>query len=117
MLIGLLSDLCLLFGGLLCLTGGVGLLRLPSFFVRLHAASVTETLATVFLIAGVMLDTGWALDTAKLLLLIVIMFVANPSITHALCRTAAHGKYRPESNHEPQASHQQENQSSNNSTS
>ena len=98
----LLSSLCLLLGGLLCVTGGVGMLRLPDFFTRLHAASVTESLAAPLLIVGIMLDTGWSLDTAKLVLVIVIMFVASPTITHALCRAAAHGDKKPEGFDQPE---------------
>lgn len=90
------SDICLLLGGILTLTGAVGLLRLPDFFTRLHAASVTETLAAMLLIIGIMLDTGWTLDSAKLLLLILIMIIANPTITHALCRAAANGGTTPQ---------------------
>ncbi len=96
-----IGGLCLLLGGLLCLTGGVGLLRLPDFFTRLHAGSVTETLAAPLLVAGIMLQTGWSLDSLKLLLLLVIMFVANPSITHALCRAAAHGGHKPDGMQQP----------------
>jgi len=91
-----LSDICLLLGGILTLTGAVGLLRLPDFFTRLHAASVTETLGAALLIIGIMLDTGFTLDAAKLLLLIFIMIIANPTITHALCRAAANGGTTPE---------------------
>ena len=43
-----------------------------------------------------MLDTGFTLDSAKLVLIIIIMVVANPTITHALCRAAAHGGSTPE---------------------
>lgn len=111
--IGLLSDICLLIGGLLCITGGVGLLRFPDFYSRLHAASVTESLAAPILIVGLMMDIGWTLDTAKLILVIIIMVVANPTITHALCRAAAHGRFFPEDNKEAE----EEGESSNNSTS
>jgi len=96
MIIDLVSDICLLLGGILTLTGAVGLLRLPSFYTRLHAASVTETLAAMLLIIGIILDTGFTLDSAKLMLLIFIMIVANPTITHALCRAAANGGSTPE---------------------
>jgi multicomponent Na+:H+ antiporter subunit G len=91
MIIELLSDICLLLGGIFTLTGAVGLLRLPDFYARLHAASVTESLAAPLLIIGIMLDTGFTLDSAKLLLIILIMVVSNPTITHALCRAAIHG--------------------------
>lgn len=96
MIIELLSDICLLLGGIFTLTGAVGLLRLPNFYTRLHAASVTESLAAPLLIIGVMLDTGFTLDSAKLILIILIMVVSNPTITHALCRAAAHGGNAPE---------------------
>lgn len=96
MIIDLLSDICLLLGGFFTLTGAIGLLRLPSFFTRLHAASVTESLAAPLLIVGVMLDTGFTLDSAKLVLIILIMVVSNPTITHALCRAAAHSGVSPE---------------------
>ena len=96
MIIDWVSDICLLLGAVLTLSGAVGLLRFPDFFTRLHAASVTETLAAMLLIIGIMLDTGWTLDSAKLLLLIFIMIIANPTITHALCRAVANDGTTPE---------------------
>ena len=101
-IISLLSDLFLLVGGILTLTGAVGLLRLPDFFSRLHAASVTESLAAPLLIIGIMLKTGFTLESAKLALVIVIMVVANPTITYALCRAAAHGDKKPAGMDQPQ---------------
>lgn len=95
-IISWLSDICLLLGGILTLTGAVGLLRFPNFYTRLHAASVTESLAATLLIIGIILDTGLTLDAAKLMLVILIMIIANPTITHALCRAAAHGGTIPE---------------------
>lgn len=95
MIISLLSDICLLLGGIFTLTGAIGLLRLPDFYSRLHGASVTESLAAPLLIVGIMLDTGLTLDSAKLVLIIVIMVVSNPTITHALCRAAAHSGVTP----------------------
>ena len=67
-LIGLLSWLCFLFGGFLCITGGLGLLRFPDFFSRVHAAGVTETLAAPLLLLGLMLQMGWSLATVKVLM-------------------------------------------------
>ncbi|MGD8711075.1 MAG: monovalent cation/H(+) antiporter subunit G, partial [Ectothiorhodospiraceae bacterium] len=40
-----ISWVFLVAGGLLVLTGGVGVLRLPDVYTRLHAAGVTDTLA------------------------------------------------------------------------
>ena len=102
-----LSWALLLTGGFFLLAGGIGLLRLPDFFTRLHAVSVTESLAAPLLITGIMLDTGWAIDSVKMVLLIVIMILANPTITHALCRAAAHGGKKPQGFEPLQHAHEQ----------
>lgn len=94
-LIELLSWCCFLFGGFLCLSGGVGLLRLPDFFTRVHAVGVTETLATPLLLFGVMLQLGATLDTLKLLLVMVFVLATNPTASYAMAKAALHGGQRP----------------------
>ena len=91
----LISGFCFLAGGLLCVTGGIGLLRFPDFFSRLHASSVTETLATPLIIIGVMLQIELSLDTIKLLLIIVFVLATNPTATHAMAKSALHGGQVP----------------------
>ena len=34
----------ILAGSLFCVIGGIGLVRMPDFYTRIHAASVTDTL-------------------------------------------------------------------------
>lgn len=88
-----LSGFCLLAGGLLCITGGVGLLRLPDFFSRVHAAGVTETLAAPLLLTGLMLQMDWSLDLFKVLMILVLVLATNPTATHAMAKAALHGGY------------------------
>ncbi|MFG0319625.1 MAG: cation:proton antiporter, partial [Planctomycetota bacterium JB042] len=38
-----LGWVCLAAGGFFCVVGGVGLLRFPDFYTRVHAAGVTDT--------------------------------------------------------------------------
>jgi multisubunit Na+/H+ antiporter MnhG subunit len=45
-------------GGFFCLVGGIGLLRMPDFYTRMHAASVTETLGAGLMLLGLMLQAG-----------------------------------------------------------
>jgi multicomponent Na+:H+ antiporter subunit G len=89
------SDLFLLAGGFLCITGGVGLLRFPDFFTRVHAAGVTETLATPLLLVGLMLQMDWSLDTVKVLMILIFVLATNPTATHAMAKAALHGGLRP----------------------
>ena len=87
------SGFCLLAGGLLCITGGVGLLRLPDFFSRVHAAGVTETLAAPLLLTGLMLEMDWSLDLFKVLMILILVLATNPTATHAMAKAALHGGY------------------------
>ena len=100
-----LSACCFFLGGFLCITGGVGLLRLPDFFTRVHAAGVTETLATPLLMLGIMLDQqAWSLDSMKLLMIMLIVLATNPTASHAMTKAALHGGQKPQlkqPNHPP----------------
>lgn len=87
---------CFLLGSFLCVTGGVGLLRLPDFFCRVHAAGVTETLAAPILLVGVMLHQGeFNQDTFKLMLIALFMLITSPTASHAMAKAALHGGLKP----------------------
>lgn len=92
----MLSGFCLLAGSFLCITGGIGLLRLPDFFSRVHAAGLTETLAAPLLLAGLMLQMPWSLDLLKLLFILVLVLATNPTATHAMAKAALHGGHEPQ---------------------
>ncbi len=91
----LLSGLCLLLGGVLCITGGVGLLRMPDFFSRVHAAGVTDTLAAPLLLTGLLLQMEWSLDSVKVIMILILVLATNPTATHALTNATLHGGQRP----------------------
>ena len=82
------SWLCLAAGGLFCIVGGVGLLRMPDFFTRMHAVSVMETVGAGLILIGLMLQSGWSLVAAKLLIVGLLIFFTSPTATHALARAA-----------------------------
>lgn len=83
-----LSRACLLAGGIFCMVGALGLLRMPDFYTRLHAASVIETLGAGLLLLGMMLHAGLTLVTVKLVFIGVLLFFVSPTATHALARAA-----------------------------
>lgn len=85
-LLDLLSGLFLLTGGVFGILGGMGLIRFPDFYSRLHAAGITDTLCTLLIITGLALQTGWDLVTIKLLLILLFMLFTSPTASHALAR-------------------------------
>jgi multicomponent Na+:H+ antiporter subunit G len=83
-----LSWLCLVGGGFFCIVGALGMLRMPDFYTRMHAASVIETLGAGPILLGLMLQAGLTLVAVKLLMVGVLIFFASPTATHALARAA-----------------------------
>lgn len=83
-----LSWVLLLAGGFFVFVGGVGALRMPDFYTRMHAASVIETLGAGLMLLGLLLQAGWGLVAVKLLMIGALIFFASPTATHALARAA-----------------------------
>ncbi|MEO8079353.1 MAG: monovalent cation/H(+) antiporter subunit G [Caldimonas sp.] len=79
---------CLLAGSAFCIVGAVGLIRMPDFYTRMHAASVIETLGAGLILLGLLLQAGFTLIAVKLLIVGLLIFFASPAATHALARAA-----------------------------
>ena len=90
------SWILLVAGGAFCLIGAVGMIRMPNFYARVHAASVIETLGAGLILAGLLLQAGWTLAAIKLLMLGLLIFFTSPTATHALARAALTRGVRPE---------------------
>lgn len=76
-------------------TGTIGIIRFPDFYTRLHAAGKCDTMAVIFCLLSIALynlsiDMTWsgALVSFKILLILVFVFVASPTSTHAISQAA-----------------------------
>lgn len=94
-LLDAISWICLVAGGLFCVVGAVGMLRMPDFYTRLHAASVIETLGGGLIMLGLLLQAGVTLVAVKLLIVALLVFFASPTATHALAKAAMERGVRP----------------------
>lgn len=96
MIIYVLSWILLALGGFLCISGGLGVLRFPDLFSRMHAASVTDSLGALFILGGLTLQSQLdLLVIAKLLLIALFMFFTTPTSSHALAKAALHSGLQP----------------------
>lgn len=69
--------------------GHLGLLRLPDFYTRAHAASKPDTMGVVLIMAGLAVLEGVTTTTGvKLLLIALFVAIANPVGIHVLSRSA-----------------------------
>jgi len=73
----------------------IGAIRLPDFYTRSHAIGVTDTVGTLFILIGLSIDAGVSFTSAKLLLITVFIYIANPTITHVLFRAAIRSGLKP----------------------
>lgn len=84
MIVDAISFLMLAAGGLFVFLGGLGALRMPDIYTRMHAASLTDSLGTLLMLGGLMLQSGWSLPTVKLLTILFFLLMTSPTATYAL---------------------------------
>jgi multicomponent Na+:H+ antiporter subunit G len=77
-------------GGAFCLVGAVGILRMPDFYTRVHAASVTDVVGSFAILLGLALQAGLSLVAVKLAFIALLIFFTSPAATHALVKAALH---------------------------
>ena len=87
-IVNMISALCLLLGGFLCLSGGIGIIRFPDFYTRMHAVGVTDTLGAGMILIGLMLQNPEGLVVLKLLLILLMTIFISPVASHALAKAA-----------------------------
>ena len=98
-----LSWVCLCVGSFFAVVGGIGILRLPDFFCRIHGGGITDTMGAGLVLAGLMLHAGLGLETVKLLTILFFLLVSSPTSAHALARAAVSHGIDPET-HEDEPS-------------
>jgi multicomponent Na+:H+ antiporter subunit G len=86
--LNLASWILIVAGSIFCMIGALGLMRMPDLFTRMQAASLVDTLGAALLLLGMILQAGFTLVTAKLLVIGLLLFFTSPTATHALARAA-----------------------------
>ena len=95
LVIDILSWISLTLGGVFVFIGGLGALRLPNLYTRMHAASLTDTMAVILIILGIMLQAGLTLATAKLAVIFAFLMFSSPTASNALASAAILSGYQP----------------------
>lgn len=83
-------------GSVFSVIGGIGLVRLPEFFSRMHGGGITDTMGAGLVMIGLMLLAGPTLAAFKLLVILFFLVVTSPSACHALAKSAVMKGLRPE---------------------
>ncbi|MEA5444587.1 monovalent cation/H(+) antiporter subunit G [Gammaproteobacteria bacterium AB-CW1] len=95
LVLNIISMVLLAAGSLLLLIGGLGLLRFPDFYSRIQAAGITDTLCSIFILVGLMLQADSLPTGGKLLFTLLFLLFTAPTASHALAKAARHSKLDP----------------------
>lgn len=94
--LNILSWLLLTSGGFFVLIGGIGALRMPDLYTRMHAASVTDSIGPILVIGGLILQAGMTLASIKLAAILLFLLLTGPTASNALASAAILSGHRPE---------------------
>lgn len=78
----------IIFGSFFVAVGGIGVVRMPDFYTRMHASSLTDSIGTFAILFGLMLQFGLTLATLKLAAIALFLFMTNPTASYALGHAA-----------------------------
>ena len=78
----------LLIGSVFAIIGGIGLLRLPDFYTRVHAVGVADTMGAACILLSCSFEAGFSLITVKLITVWAFIYLTGPAATHALAKAA-----------------------------
>lgn len=90
-MIDILSKILIGSGLFFFIVGTIGILRFPDALTRAHGAAKADTLGAVLSIFGLILQAGFSPTSAKLVLVILFLWTANPTSTHVIAK-AIHTK-------------------------
>ncbi len=75
-------------GSAFVLIGGIGVLRMPDLYTRVHAAGLTDSLGPILVLAGLMVQAGHPQELVKLAAILLFMMITGPTATYALANAA-----------------------------
>ena len=87
-MLSVIGGLFVVAGAVFMLLGSIGILRLPDFYSRTHAATNVDTLGVFLFVIGLAVNEGFSQTTLKLTLVAVFVLLVNPVGTHALANSA-----------------------------
>jgi multicomponent Na+:H+ antiporter subunit G len=87
-MIEVLASVLLIAGSVIVLIASIGIIKLPDFYCRLHAAGVIDTMGSWLVLGGLLLLSGNLVNGFKVAIIGVLLFFIAPVVSHAIARAA-----------------------------
>ena len=92
----LLAIVLIAFGLFFLVVGSIGMLRLPDVFVRAHALGLTDTVGAFLTLVGLAVYQGLNMNFVRILVVLALILLLNPVISHATLRAARRSGVTPQ---------------------
>ena len=90
-----ISTAMLVTGGFFVLVGGIGAIRMPDLYTRMHASSLTDTMGSMLILGGLMIQAGWSMLALKIAVVAGFLLFTSPVAAYALANAALTAGHRP----------------------
>ena len=84
----LVGDIFIVIGIVFMVLGVIGIYRFNDFYSRLLASSKVDTVGALTIMIGVIIKHGFTYFSGKVVIVIIILLIFNPLVSHILERSA-----------------------------
>ncbi len=91
MIFHILSIFLMSLGCVVMFSAALALIRFDHVYMRLHASAKASTGGVLCILIGLLLKTGLIGNSGKVLLIIILIILTGPILSHALARAAHMG--------------------------
>ncbi len=91
----LMGMLLMVVGLFFLLAGAIGVIRFPDVFSRSHAVGLTDSVGALFALSGLAVYQGLSGNMVRVLVVMCLVYLLNPVMTHATLRAALRSGVKP----------------------
>lgn len=92
----ILSYSLIAIGSFFIITCGIGMIRMPDFYTRLHPGGLTDSIGAPLVLLGLIVMDGFSMEDVKLVVLLLFLYLTGPTATHALAKSALVSHLKPD---------------------
>ncbi|MDG7056114.1 MAG: monovalent cation/H(+) antiporter subunit G [Wolbachia endosymbiont of Meromenopon meropis] len=83
----MIGSIFIFLGIFLVIISTIGIFRFPDFYTRLHAVSITDSGGAMLLLVGLALNNEFSVNTIKIVMLLLLIWIANSTNSYILAYT------------------------------
>lgn len=87
MIFKIIYFICIISGLFFFSVGTIGIIRMPNALARAHSAAKCDTLGAALCLVGLVFFDGLSFSDMKFLVVIIFIWLTNPTATHLIART------------------------------